>query len=182
MTRLPDIETDFPAWYAEVVRGAELAEHSSVRGSMVIRPHGYAIWELLQRELNDRIKATGHENVYFPLLVPRSVMARETDLIEGFAPEVAVVTEAGGSGLGEPLGGGPACGAAAVRGVDRGHLRRGDPVLPRPAAAVQPVGQRRAVGAASAALPAHHRVPVAGGAHGPRDRGGGHRRDPHGPP
>ena len=103
MTRLPDIETDFPAWYAEVVRGAELAEHSSVRGSMVIRPHGYAIWELLQRELDDRIKATGHENVYFPLLVPRSVMAREADLIEGFSPEVALVTEAGGSVLEEPL-------------------------------------------------------------------------------
>jgi prolyl-tRNA synthetase len=103
MSRLPDIETDFPAWYAEVVRGAELAEHSSVRGSMVIRPHGYAIWELLQRALDDRIKATGHENVYFPLLVPRSVMAREADLIEGFSPEVALVTEAGGSVLEEPL-------------------------------------------------------------------------------
>jgi len=103
MSRLPDIETDFPAWYAEVVRGAELAEHSSVRGSMVIRAHGYAIWELLQRALDGRIKATGHENVYFPLLVPRSVMARETDLIEGFSPEVALVTEAGGSVLEEPL-------------------------------------------------------------------------------
>jgi prolyl-tRNA synthetase len=103
MSRLPDIETDFPAWYAEVVREAELAEHSSVRGSMVIRPHGYAIWELLQRALDDRIKATGHENVYFPLLVPRSVMAREADLIEGFSPEVALVTEAGGSVLEEPL-------------------------------------------------------------------------------
>ena len=103
MTRLPDIETEFPAWYAEVVRAAELAEHSAVRGSMVIRPQGYAIWELLQRALDDRIKATGHENLYFPLLVPRSVMARETDLIEGFAPEVALVTEAGGSVLEEPL-------------------------------------------------------------------------------
>ena len=103
MSRLPDIETEFPAWYAEVVRGAELAEHSSVRGSMVIRPHGYAIWELLQRALDDRIKATGHENVYFPLLVPRSVMAREADLIEGFSPEVALVTEAAGSVLEEPL-------------------------------------------------------------------------------
>jgi prolyl-tRNA synthetase len=103
MTRLPDIETDFPAWYAEVVRGAELAEHSSARGSMVIRPHGYAIWERIQRLLDDRIKATGHENVYFPLLVPRSVMAREADLIEGFSPEVALVTEAGGSVLEEPL-------------------------------------------------------------------------------
>ncbi len=103
MTSLPSIDHDFPAWYAEVVRRAELAEHSAVRGSMVIRPHGYAIWELIQRALDDRIKATGHENVYFPLLVPRSVMAREADLVEGFSPEVAVVTEAGGAVLEEPL-------------------------------------------------------------------------------
>jgi prolyl-tRNA synthetase len=103
MKTLASFETDFPAWYADVVRRAELAEHSAVRGSMVIRPYGYAIWELLQRELDDRIKATGHENVYFPLLVPRSVLAREGELVEGFAPEVAVVTEAGGSVLEEPL-------------------------------------------------------------------------------
>jgi prolyl-tRNA synthetase len=103
MSRLPDITSEFPSWYAEVVRRAELAEHSTVRGAMVIRPHGYAVWELIQRALDDRIKATGHENVYFPLFVPRSVMAREADLIEGFSPEVAVVTEAGGSVLEEPL-------------------------------------------------------------------------------
>jgi len=102
-TTLPTQADDFPAWYGEVVRRAELAEHSSVRGSMVIKPYGFAIWELLQRQLDDRIKATGHENVYFPLLVPMSVLAREADLVEGFAPQVAVVTEAAGSKLEDPL-------------------------------------------------------------------------------
>jgi prolyl-tRNA synthetase len=102
-TRLPDQSSDFPAWYGEVVRRAGLAENSPVRGAMVIKPYGYAIWEAIQRELDDRIKATGHENVYFPLLVPASVLAQEGELVEGFAPEVAVVTEAGGKKLEEPL-------------------------------------------------------------------------------
>src|SRR3954453_21951541 len=95
--------SDFPAWYGEVVRRAGLAENSPVRGAMVIKPYGYAIWEAIQRELDDRIKAAGHENVYFPLLVPVSVLARESELVEGFAPEVALVTEAGGKKLEEPL-------------------------------------------------------------------------------
>jgi prolyl-tRNA synthetase len=103
MNHLPSFESDFPAWYLDVVRRAELAEHSPVRGSMVIRPYGYAIWELIQRQLDDRIKATGHDNMYFPLLMPWSVLAREADLVEGFSPEVAVVTEAGGATLEEPL-------------------------------------------------------------------------------
>ena len=102
-TALPSQSTDFPAWYGEVVRRAGLAENSSVRGAMVIKPHGYAIWEAIQRELDDRIKATGHENIYLPMLVPASVLAQEGELIEGFAPEVAVVTEAGGKKLEEPL-------------------------------------------------------------------------------
>jgi prolyl-tRNA synthetase len=102
-TALPSQATDFPAWYGEVVRRAALAENSSVRGAMVIKPYGYAIWEAIQRELDDRIKATGHENLYFPLLVPASVLAQEGELVEGFAPEVAVVTEAGGKKLEEPL-------------------------------------------------------------------------------
>ncbi len=100
---LPTRSSDFPAWYGEVVRRAGLAESSPVRGAMVIKPYGYAIWEAIQRELDDRIKATGHENFYFPLLVPASVMAQEGELVEGFAPEVAVVTEAGGKKLEEPL-------------------------------------------------------------------------------
>jgi prolyl-tRNA synthetase len=100
---LPTQSSDFPAWYGEVVRRADLAENSAVRGAMVIKPYGYAIWEAIQRELDDRIKATGHENYYFPLLVPASVLAREGELVEGFAPEIAVVTEAGGKRLEEPL-------------------------------------------------------------------------------
>jgi prolyl-tRNA synthetase len=100
---LPEQSGDFPAWYGEVVRRAGLAENSPVRGAMVIKPYGYAIWEAIQRELDDRIKATGHENLYFPLLVPASVLAREGKLVEGFAPEVALVTEAGGKELEEPL-------------------------------------------------------------------------------
>jgi prolyl-tRNA synthetase len=100
---LPTQASDFPAWYGEVVRRAGLAENAPVRGAMIIKPYGYAIWEAIQRELDDRIKATGHENVYFPLFVPASVLAREGQLVEGFAPEVAVVTEAGGKKLEEPL-------------------------------------------------------------------------------
>src|SRR5512146_3366952 len=100
---LPLQASDFPAWYGEAVRRGGLAENAPVRGAMVIRPYGYAIWERLQRELDDRIKATGHENFYFPLLTPASVLAQEGELVEGFAPEVAVVTEAGGKRLEEPL-------------------------------------------------------------------------------
>lgn len=100
---LPTQSKDFPVWYGEVVRRAGLAENSPVRGAMVIKPYGYAIWEAIQRELDDRIKATGHENFYFPLFVPASVLAQEGELVEGFAPEVAVVTQAGGKTLEEPL-------------------------------------------------------------------------------
>jgi prolyl-tRNA synthetase len=102
-TSLPAQSSDFPAWYGEVVRRAGLAENSAVRGAMVIKPYGYAIWEAIQRELDDRIKATGHENIYLPLFVPVSMLAQEGRLVEGFAPEVAVVTEAGGKRLEEPL-------------------------------------------------------------------------------
>ncbi|MGZ4399089.1 MAG: proline--tRNA ligase [Gaiellaceae bacterium] len=102
-THLPKQSSDFPAWYGEVVRRADLAENAPVRGAMVIKPYGYAIWEAIQRELDDRIKATGHENFYFPLLMPASVLAQEGELVEGFAPEVALVTEAGGKKLEEPL-------------------------------------------------------------------------------
>jgi prolyl-tRNA synthetase len=100
---LPARADDFPAWYAEVVRRGDLAEHSPVRGAMIIRPHGYALWEAIQRRLDDRIKATGHENVYFPLFIPEELFERERELLEGFAPEVAVVTRAGGKELAEPL-------------------------------------------------------------------------------
>ncbi len=94
---------DFSAWYNEVVQRAELADYSPVRGCMVIRPWGYGIWELMQRALDDMFKATGHENAYFPLLIPKSFIEREKEHIEGFAPELAIVTQAGGKELEEPL-------------------------------------------------------------------------------
>ncbi|MBI4545542.1 MAG: proline--tRNA ligase [Gemmatimonadetes bacterium] len=94
---------DFSAWYNEVVLRAELADYSPVRGSMVIRPYGYAIWENMQRALDEMFKATGHQNAYFPLLIPQSFLEREKAHIAGFAPEVAVVTHAGGKELEEPL-------------------------------------------------------------------------------
>ncbi len=96
-------DEDFAAWYNEVVLRAELADYSPVRGSMVIRPWGYAIWERMQRALDDKFKETGHQNAYFPLLIPKSFLEREAEHIEGFAPEVAVVTHAGGKELEEPL-------------------------------------------------------------------------------
>jgi len=94
---------DFSAWYNEVVLRAELADYSPVKGSMVIRPNGYGIWERMQRALDDKIKATGHVNAYFPLLIPESFMHKEAQHVEGFAPELAVVTHGGGKKLEEPL-------------------------------------------------------------------------------
>jgi prolyl-tRNA synthetase len=94
---------DFSAWYNDAIMRAELADYSPVRGCMVIRPNGYAIWELMQRALDDMFKATGHRNAYFPLFIPQSFLAKEAQHVEGFAPEVAVVTHAGGKELDEPL-------------------------------------------------------------------------------
>jgi prolyl-tRNA synthetase len=94
---------DFNAWYNDVVLQAELADYSPVRGSMVIRPWGYGIWENMQKGLDELFKETGHENAYFPLLIPMSFIEREKEHVEGFAPELAVVTEAGNKELEEPL-------------------------------------------------------------------------------
>lgn len=85
-------QDNYPEWYQEVIRAAELAENSDVRGCMVIKPWGYAIWELLQSELDSRLKATGHQNAYFPLLIPLSQLEKEAQHIDGFAKECAVVT------------------------------------------------------------------------------------------
>jgi prolyl-tRNA synthetase len=92
---LTDQSDDFSRWYNEVVRKAQLADYSPVRGSMVIRPYGYGLWENMQRLLDRRLKATGHENAYFPLLIPESLLQLEADHVEGFAPECAWVTEGG---------------------------------------------------------------------------------------
>src|SRR5918992_471289 len=102
-SRLPGQKEDFPAWYVEVVKQAGMAEHGPARGTMIIKPHGYAVWEAIQAALDGRFKATGHENVYFPLFIPERLLAREAEHVEGFAPELAVVTHAGGEELDEPL-------------------------------------------------------------------------------
>ena len=94
---------DFSAWYNELVLKAELVDRGPAKGTMVIRPYGYRIWELLQSDLDRRIKETGHQNAYFPLLIPQSYLQREAEHVEGFAPELAVVTHAGGKELEEPL-------------------------------------------------------------------------------
>src|SRR5882724_11892656 len=95
--------TDFSAWYNELIMRAELADYSPVRGCMVIRPRGYRIWELMQQALDGMFKETGHENAYFPLFIPQSFLSKEADHVEGFAPQLAVVTHGGGKELEEPL-------------------------------------------------------------------------------
>jgi prolyl-tRNA synthetase len=94
---------DFPRWYQDVVAKAELAETGPVRGTMVIRPTGYAIWERMQAEMDARIKAAGAQNAYFPLFIPEAYLRREAEHVEGFSPELAVVTHAGGKQLAEPV-------------------------------------------------------------------------------
>ncbi len=103
MNKLPDIKQNVSEWYNEVIYQAELADQSPVRGCIVIRPYGYAIWEHIRGSLDARIKATGHENAAFPLLIPESFLKREAKHVEGFSPELAVVTHAGGKELEEPL-------------------------------------------------------------------------------
>jgi len=94
---------NFSDWYNELVLRAELADYSPVRGCMVIRPHGYGVWERMQRALDDMFKATGHVNAYFPLFIPESFLSKEAEHVEGFAPECAVVTHGGGKQLEERL-------------------------------------------------------------------------------
>ncbi|WP_408009611.1 proline--tRNA ligase [Pseudalkalibacillus sp. A8] len=97
------MEEDFAQWYTDVVKKADLIDYSSVRGSMIIRPYGYALWENIKNELDRMIKETGHENVYMPLFIPESLLNKEKDHIEGFAPEVAWVTHGGEEELTERL-------------------------------------------------------------------------------
>jgi len=94
---------DYAKWYVDVVQKAELADYSPVKGSMVIRPYGYALWENIKSNLDRMFKETGHVNAYFPMLIPESFLKKEADHVEGFAPELAVVTHGGGKKLEEPL-------------------------------------------------------------------------------
>ncbi|MCL5436929.1 MAG: proline--tRNA ligase [Candidatus Dependentiae bacterium] len=103
MEKLSDIKNAFPEWYNDVVYAAELADQAPVRGCIVVRPYGYAIWERMQEVLDKRFKETGHQNAAFPLLIPQSFLEKEKEHVAGFAPELAVVTHAGGKELEEPL-------------------------------------------------------------------------------
>jgi prolyl-tRNA synthetase len=103
VTEITPQSEDFSQWYLDVVRRAELADYSPVKGCMVIRPYGYAIWELIQQALDRRFKASGHVNAYFPLFIPQSLLLREKEHVEGFAPQVAWVTKGGDEQLSEPL-------------------------------------------------------------------------------
>lgn len=100
---ITSMDVDFAKWYTDVVKKTELVDYSSVKGCMVIRPYGYAIWENMQADLDRRFKETGHENVYMPMLIPESLLQREKDHVAGFAPEVAWVTQGGGETLAERL-------------------------------------------------------------------------------
>ena len=150
---------------------AELADYSPVRGCMVIRPNGYGIWENIQRELDAMFKATGHQNAYFPLLIPESFLEKEAEHVEGFATECA-----GRHARRRQRSSTSRWSSPHVRNDHRRDVRQVGAELPRPAAADQPVGQRRALGDAHASVPAHDRVPLAGGTHGARDRRGGARK------
>ncbi len=101
--QITSMDEDFAKWYTDICKKADLIDYSSVKGCMVIRPYGYAIWELIQKNLDDRFKAYGHENVYMPMFIPESLLQKEKDHVEGFAPEVAWVTYGGSEKLTERL-------------------------------------------------------------------------------
>jgi prolyl-tRNA synthetase len=101
--QITDMETDFAQWYTDVCKKAELIDYSSIKGMFILRPYGYALWENIQKELDDQFKKTGHENVYLPMLIPESLLQKEKDHVDGFAPECAWVTMGGSEELEERL-------------------------------------------------------------------------------
>ena len=148
-------EDDYAQWYIDVIKAAELADYSPVRGCMVIRPDGFAVWEAIQRDLDRRFKETGHVNAYFPLLIPQSFLSREAQHVEGFAMECAVVTHTPArEGRRRSPARRPPRGAlrdpAHQRDRDRAHVQPVDPELPGPPRSPEPVGQRDALGDADA--------------------------------
>ena len=103
VNELADIKTDFAQWYTDVILKTDMVDYGPVKGTMVIKPYGYAIWENIQHYLDKEFKKRGVQNAYFPLLIPESYLKKEAEHVEGFAPEVAVVTFAGGEELSEKL-------------------------------------------------------------------------------
>ena len=103
VAEITSMDEDFAQWYTDIVKKAELISYTSVKGCMVIRPYGYAIWENVQAKFDSAFKKTGHVNAYFPLLIPNSFFQKEAEHVEGFSPELAMVTHAGGEELEEPF-------------------------------------------------------------------------------
>ena len=99
--QITDMEVDFAKWFTDVCKKAELIDYSSIKGMFILRPYGYAIWENFQKILDEKFKETGHENVYLPMLIPESLLQKEKDHVEGFAPECAWVTMGGSEKLEE---------------------------------------------------------------------------------
>ena len=152
--RITPMATNFSDWYIDVIKNADLMDYAPVRGCIIFKPSGYAIWEAVQRGLDSRFKATGHENAYFPMLIPESFFNKEKEHVEGFAPELPWVTEAR-----RREARGAASPPADVRDDHRLVVPEVDPELPRPARSRQPVGQRLPLGETDPALPADQRVP-----------------------
>ena len=160
--QIADIDADFPQWYTDVVLKTKLVDYGPVKGTMVIRPYGYAIWENIQKEMDKRFKAQGVENAYFPLLIPMSFFTKEAEHVEGFAPEIAV---------------GAARHKTYFRDDYRYHVLQMDTILPRSAPQNQSVVQRHALGKDHSAFSPHERIPLAGGTYRSRHRRGSRRRN-----
>ena len=103
VTQIASRQENFPQWYTDVVLKTDMMDYSEVRGCMVIKPYGYRVWELIQQDLDGKFKATGHQNAYFPMFIPESLLKKEAEHVEGFAPEVAWVTHGGDELLTERL-------------------------------------------------------------------------------
>ena len=159
---ITSMEEDFAKWYTDICKKAELVEYTSVKGCLVIRPYGYAIWENMQKILDGMFKATGHENVCMPMFIPESLLEKEKDHVEGFAPEVAWVTHGGSEKLEERL-----CVRPTSETLFCEHY----------ANIVHSVGVCCKMGKDHPSLPAFKGVSVAGRPHHPRHRRGGKGRN-----
>ncbi len=162
---------DFDEWYTQAILKSEFADYSPVSGCLVYRPSGYAVWEKIRDATDLEFKKAGIQNAYFPLFIPERLLKKEQEHVEGFAPEVAWVTEAG-----ELQARGETGGQAHLRDDNLRSREEMDPILAGPAAQAQPMEQRREVGVqAPHALPEREGVPLERGAHDVRDQGGGRR-------
>ena len=170
--QITDMEVDFAQWYTDVCRKAELIDYSSIKGMFIYRPYGYAIWENIQAELDRRFKETGHENVYLPMLIPESLLQKEKDHVEGFAPECAWVTYGGSDPLEERYCIRPTSETLFCEHYKNViHSHRDLPKLYNQSVLCPALGKDQPP------LPAPPGVPVAGGPYHARHRRGGPRGD-----